>query len=134
MPLHEPPPTFSTLSPDDIATCIHAEPGEIGGSDFNLLFSALPSGVFDDLRRRALRLSGDSEGTWRDIELRWVWGGRSDWQVVYGIRMLGEELGKMKDRNEPHRKIRIVNIERGNHFVRPVLPREVQSGADKKGT
>ncbi|TFK79290.1 hypothetical protein K466DRAFT_668161 [Polyporus arcularius HHB13444] len=45
-PLEHPPPTASTLRPDDLAACVYAPPGEAGGSDFNLMFSALSSGLF----------------------------------------------------------------------------------------
>ncbi|RPD54565.1 hypothetical protein L226DRAFT_470866 [Lentinus tigrinus ALCF2SS1-7] len=117
-PLDSPAPTFSTLSRDDIAACMHAAPGEVGGSDSNLLYSALPTGLFAILRGRALRLGhGDSGSRWRDVELRWVWGGRSEWQVAYGMWMLRAELRESKERDEQLRDIRIVKIEKANHFV-----------------
>ncbi len=126
--LEHPPPTASTLRPDDLAACVYAPPGDAGGSDFNLMFSALSSGLFSILRTRALRLCGDGENQWRDVELRWVWGGRSFWQTVYGIWMLRAELEEAKERSELLRNIRIVTIEKGSHFVR-IRPQFAISGS-----
>ena len=77
-------------------------PGARGASDGRLLAGALRTGLFGELRERALYLNhplsaAHPEGNdWRDVEVRFVWGMQSSWEVQYTRLLLLEQLEEAK--------------------------------------
>ena len=126
-PLDDPPPTLSTLSEEERAGMTF----EAGGAlDTRIMLTGIQTGVFARVRERALLLPNASNGNeessvdavvdaWKDVEARFVWGGRSLPEVSHAMLTLRDEVEDAKGKGLPVRKVKLVTVKEGNHFVRP---------------
>lgn len=123
--LLHPPPTISTLTPEEIASLTCEDPGAPGGSDEILMHSGARVGLFKSMRERALYLpGGDLVGDpWHEVEVRFVACENSIPSVDLVVRGLQEEIEEAKVKGLPMRDVRIVRIQGANHFVRVVPSR-----------
>ena len=121
-PLAQPPPTISTIAPYVLPELVCMGPGARGASDGRLLAGALRTGLFRELRERALYLNDPVSAAhlvgddWRDIEVRFVWGMQSSWEVQYTRLLLLEQLEDAREQGRTVRNVRHVCVQ-GNHFV-----------------
>ncbi|KAI0776700.1 Alpha/Beta hydrolase protein [Trametes elegans] len=118
-PLRDPPPTLSTLTPEEVARALYLPPGGPGGSDEILLNTGLKLGLFATLREGALYLpEGETQGDlWLDTEVRYVSCERSVWEMPWGTLALKEELAKSRKAGRPLRNVRLVFVKGANHFI-----------------
>ncbi|TBU37177.1 Alpha/Beta hydrolase protein [Dichomitus squalens] len=113
--LPSPPPTLSTLTPDEVARALYPSPGAPGGSDALLLAGGMRSGTFATLRDEALAVPAD-EGL-RAVEVRHVWCDRSVWETTWtswNLRWMFEEA---RQKSERLREVTWVKLQGANHFV-----------------
>ncbi|KAH9850272.1 hypothetical protein C2E23DRAFT_318207 [Lenzites betulinus] len=124
-PLLHPPPTISTLTPEEIASLTCEGPGAPGGSDEILMHSGARVGLFKSMRERALYLpGGDLVGDpWQKVEVRFVACENSIPSVYLVVKGLQEEIEEANVKGLPMRDVRIVRVQGANHFVRVVSSR-----------
>ncbi|OSD03769.1 hypothetical protein PYCCODRAFT_1434156 [Trametes coccinea BRFM310] len=119
-PLRDPPPTLSTLTPEEISRTLSLGPGAPGGSDALLLHFGIKLGLFESLRKGALYLpakESESGDALRDVEVRYVSCERSVWEMPWGTMYLEKELDEARAEGLPLRNIRLVFVKDANHFV-----------------
>ena len=127
-PLKSPPPTLSTLTDEERASALYPGPGSPGQSDDLLLASGMQSGVFTELKIKALYLhpgkaeeadEADREvvNAWRDVEVRYIWCDRSVWEMTWTSWKMREEIQEAKASKKPMRNLQIVRLTGSNHFV-----------------
>lgn len=114
------PSTLANMSPEERAESTYEAPGLIGdgpgvGSDLALGKVLANYGLGKRLRESALYLAKDDY--WRDVELRIVWCDRSIWAMPWAARSVAAELEEAKKAGKATRKVSIVRIRGGNHFV-----------------
>lgn len=123
-PLSDPPPTITTMTPEERANVIPSE------CDSLLLQAGLRSGLFGQLRESALFLSPPKNGSeleererdeWRAVEVRHVWCDQSVWELPYAAWALRAELDEAKLAGRLMRNVTIVRLKGGNHFVSIVV-------------
>ena len=126
-PLDDPPPTLSTLSEEERAGMTF----EAGGAlDSRIMLAGIQTGVFAQVRERALLLPNASGGdedssedavvdAWKDVEARFVWGGKSLPEVSHAMLTLRDGVEDAKGKGLPVRRVKLVTVKEGNHFVRP---------------
>ncbi|KAH9849866.1 hypothetical protein C2E23DRAFT_341233 [Lenzites betulinus] len=128
--LQTPTPTVQNMTPEDLAATAHFPPGLVGGSDWAIFLGSSNLGVYPPLREGALYLSEDTEGKklegdeWRDVEVRFVWGDRSIWEVPYAAQLLRKEADDAEKNGTPFRKITIYRVHGANHFAHWDYPEE----------
>ncbi|KAJ2977075.1 hypothetical protein NUW54_g11466 [Trametes sanguinea] len=119
-PLLDPPPTLSTLTPEEISRTLSLGPGAPGGSDAHLLHFGIKLGLYEPLRKGALYQppqdleSGDAL---RNVEVRYVSCERSVWEMPWGTMYLEKELEDARVKRLPLRNVRLVFVKDANHFV-----------------
>ncbi|PIL34449.1 hypothetical protein GSI_03225 [Ganoderma sinense ZZ0214-1] len=122
-PLDDPPPTLSTLSGAERASMTFQADGDL---DSRIMITGIQSGLFMSIRHRALLLPNNEGGesredgvmdAWKDVEARFVWGGRSLPEVAHAMLTLRSEVENAKERGQPLRKVKLVTVKDGNHFV-----------------
>ncbi|KAI0739377.1 hypothetical protein C8Q80DRAFT_1357285 [Daedaleopsis nitida] len=97
-PQTTPPPTFTTLTAEELASTLYTAPGDAGGSDCILINVGNTSGVFGRLCKDALLLrspaetadgteAGETVDAWRGVEVRYVWCDHSIWENVTFARL-----------------------------------------------
>lgn len=130
-PLRHPPPTISTLRPEEIGCLTCGPPGEPGGSDEVLVHSGVLLGLFAALRTRALFFDKGEQDRdpWKNVEVRCVSSECSISAVVWSVIALRREIEEAKAKGVPTRNIRFVLIRGANHFVRVVSARTVMCGS-----
>ncbi|CDO68088.1 hypothetical protein BN946_scf184788.g19 [Trametes cinnabarina] len=118
-PLQDPPPTLSTLTPEDIARTLSLGPGAPGGSDALLLHFGIKLGLYEPLRKGALYLPTADQGgnALQNVEVRYVSCERSVWEMPWGTLHLERELEEARAKGLPLRNIRLVFVRDANHFV-----------------
>ena len=98
-----------------------------GDLDSRIMLTGIQLGLFMVIRHRALVLPKDGAGksledgvgdAWRDVEARFVWGGRSLPEVSHAMLALRSELETAKERGDSLREVKLVMVTDGNHFVR----------------
>ncbi|KAI0675558.1 hypothetical protein C8Q78DRAFT_1074570 [Trametes maxima] len=118
--------TLSGMTDSDFAATVHIPPGVPGGSDWTLLHGCVSLGVCETLRKGALSLSEggnkpDGAATigdeWRDVEVRYVWGDHSIWEVPYGAHALRQEAANTKRDGRGIRRTTTLCIRGANHFA-----------------
>ncbi|KAI0641980.1 hypothetical protein C8Q79DRAFT_929513 [Trametes meyenii] len=118
--------TLSTMTGSDFAATVHIPPGAPGGSDWALLHGCVSLGICETLRKGALSLSEDGrkpDGTavigdeWRRVEVRYVWGDHSIWEVPYGAHALRLEIANAKRDGRQIRSTTTLCIRGANHFA-----------------
>ena len=122
-PLDNPPPTLSTLSQEDRAKMTFKTDGDL---DSRIMLTGIQTGFFATVRERALLVPGDEDvvgDAWRDVEARFVWGARSLPEVCHAMLTLRAEVDGAKEKGLPLRKIKLVTVKDGNHFVSASLDR-----------
>ncbi|KAI8989169.1 hypothetical protein BD414DRAFT_486289 [Trametes punicea] len=134
-PLTTPPSTLAAMSNEDFQATVHVPPGVPGGSDWTLLHGCLTYGTFGNLRKGALFLSPRSpQGAhrhftvgdiWADVEVRYVWGDHSVWEVPYAASLLREEVDGAKADGEAIRPVTILRVNGANHFAQWDYPERV---------
>ena len=132
IPLKTPPPTLSTLTDEERASALYPDPGLPGKSDDLLLVGCIRSGLFTELRKKALCLTPETadkeaeekEGAervgtdaWRDVEVRYVWCDRSVWEMTWTSWKIREEMQAAKEGGTPTRNVHILRLPGSNHFV-----------------
>ncbi|KAI0831903.1 Alpha/Beta hydrolase protein [Trametes gibbosa] len=129
--LQTPPPTIQSMSTEDFEATVHVPPGVPGGADWTLLLGCITLGAYAPLREGALYLPADAEGKktlagdeWRDVEVRYVWGDRSVWEVPYAAQLLRKEAGDAEKRGRPFRRLTFSCIRGANHFAQWDYPEE----------
>ncbi|KAL7281216.1 hypothetical protein ACG7TL_004524 [Trametes sanguinea] len=143
--LDAPPPTIASISAEELAAMVHVPPGMPGGSDWCLLYGGARYDIFSGLRKGAIFLSPEPgtatgiEGTdgsgrvlgaaradaWEDVEVRYVWGERSVWEMPYAATMLRQELEDAKGSGRRIRPVSILRVEGANHFAQWDYPDRV---------
>ncbi|OSD03908.1 hypothetical protein PYCCODRAFT_157874 [Trametes coccinea BRFM310] len=140
-PLDAPPPTIASISPEELPTMLHVPPGMPGGSDWALLYGGVKYDIFTGLRKGTIFLAPEPEiaagvgGTdasargsaargdaWADVEVRYVWGECSVWEMPYAAMMLRQELEDARRtgsglRQPRIRPVSILRVEGANHFA-----------------
>lgn len=122
--LQTPPSTIAAMTKEDFEATVHVPPGVPGGSDWTLLHGCAALGVYGILRKGALFLpeeggEKDTSGEeWRDVEVRYVWGDRSVWEVPYAVQLLRQEVADGARDGKPMRKFTSLCVKGTNHFVR----------------
>jgi hypothetical protein len=114
VPLAHPPPTFTTMTPEEITSCIVPEQGKPDGSDM-LIFFAVVRSCGDVLRRAAL--FPEEKSGWAGIEWRNVWCDHSIWDILFGVAELRKELERAREEGKEARKVIAVRWRGANHFV-----------------
>ncbi|KAI0630814.1 Alpha/Beta hydrolase protein [Trametes polyzona] len=132
--LQDPPSTIARMSKEDFEATVHVPPGVPGGSDWTLLHGCAALGVYATLREGALYLREPSAtGTehtaavgdeWRDVEVRYVWGDRSVWEVPYAVQLLRREMDEAKRAGKPMRNFTLRRIAGANHFAQWDYPEQ----------
>ncbi|EIW58385.1 uncharacterized protein TRAVEDRAFT_64846 [Trametes versicolor FP-101664 SS1] len=122
--LQTPPSTIAAQTKEDFEATVHVPPGVPGGSDWTLLHGCAAYGVYGTLREGALFLSQpDDSGEktigdeWRDVELRYVWGDQSVWEVPYAAQLLRQEVADGAREGKPIRKFTSLCVKGTNHFA-----------------
>ncbi|KAI1782847.1 hypothetical protein LXA43DRAFT_1049174 [Ganoderma leucocontextum] len=125
-PLNRPPPTLSTLSAEERSNMAFKPDGDL---DSRIMLTGIQSGLFAAIRERALLVpndggAGDSEDAvvplvdaWKDVEARFVWGGKSLPEVSHAMLTLRSEVENGKKEGVSLRKVKFVTVKEGNHFV-----------------
>ncbi|KAI0350957.1 hypothetical protein OH77DRAFT_1412060 [Trametes cingulata] len=118
-PLREPPPTLSTLTPEEVGRMLYLPPGAPGGSDAILVEMGIKLGLFESMREGALymRRGEDTGDGWKDVEVRYVSCERSVWEMPWGTLLLKKELEEAKAKGLPVRSVKMVFVKGANHFV-----------------
>ncbi|KAI0755694.1 Alpha/Beta hydrolase protein [Fomes fomentarius] len=121
-PLDSPPPTITTMSPEELAMIHMSE------CDSMLHHNALKCGVFGRLRKDALLLhggQGSKEGNnlllaagdeWSTVEIRHVLCERSLWETHYGLFSLRAEIEENAKAGKAIRKVTYRRVPDANHF------------------
>ncbi|KAI9066152.1 hypothetical protein FKP32DRAFT_1589894 [Trametes sanguinea] len=123
VPLGEPSPTLLRLTPEERAEALCDGPGSPGGSDDLLLNSGLRVGLFDRMRRAAFYLPKhcqgfkESEDTWKDTNVRYIWCDHSVWDMPWGTWALRAELDEHQQKGSLMRRIEVMRLRRANHFI-----------------
>ena len=124
-PQNDPPPTISTMTPEELASALYPSPGDpaTGGSDSVLILAGISSGVWSVIRERALRRPL-SEGnvtaisrSWGDVELCYLWCDATIWETVWGAHCMKREVREAREAERKLRKVTFVQIKDANHFV-----------------
>ena len=122
-PLDDPPPTLSTLSAEERANMTCKTDGDL---DSRIMLTGIQCGLFAVIRERALLVpeGGDDDSgedgvvdAWKDVEARFVWGGRSLPEVSHAMLTLRSEVENANEKGQQLRKVRLVTVKDGNHFV-----------------
>lgn len=123
-PLQNPPPTLSTLTPEDIGRTLCLPPGGPGGSDSMLLDLGLKLGLFSFLREGGLYMPKEVQlgDGWESVEVRYISCERSVWEMPWGTSLLKKEIELAQVQSLPMRTIRFVFVKGANHFVSQDLP------------
>ncbi|OJT03294.1 hypothetical protein TRAPUB_6072 [Trametes pubescens] len=119
--LKTPPSTIAAMSKEDFEATVHVQPGVPGGSDWTLMHGCHALGVYGTLRKGALFLPQDGEKKtsgeeWRDVEVRYVWGDRSVWDVPYAALLLRQEVADGVRDGKSMRKFTSLCVKGTNHF------------------
>lgn len=136
-PLADPPPTLTTFTDEERENSVCRPPSDRGGSDAILIVAGNTSGAFAALREAALYLPQEAGGVegededenlgvtdaWPVVEVRYVWGDRSIWEVVHGVASLRDEMATVREQNhgldgKDVRDVTYVRLRGSNHFVR----------------
>ncbi len=120
--LKEPSSTLDRVSEDELAECLHGEPGDLlSGSDTLTVKLCMVHGVFTSLKDGTFYLppAQDEDGTdgWRDVEVRLMWCDQSIWTMVWGPPGVSKELKEAREAGRSTRNISFVRLRGANHFV-----------------
>ncbi|OJT10817.1 hypothetical protein TRAPUB_12686 [Trametes pubescens] len=122
-PTQDPPPTITTLTPEEVVRAQYLPPGAPGGSDALLFQSGRRLGLFKKLKERALYLSklgapSETAGNmWPEVEVCYAWCLRSTWDTTWGAWALKKELEDAQREGLATRRVRMVRIWGANHFI-----------------
>lgn len=124
----DPPPTFTTMSVEELETNLDQSVMAAGRAEAQLL-SATQVGYAQMQRRQALFGDGFGYGgfgmvgekkekvLWEDIPVTVVWGDKSLGDVLYGAYSLAAEIEEAF-KNEQHvRDVKFVRLAEANHYV-----------------
>ncbi|KAI0358230.1 hypothetical protein OH77DRAFT_1518926 [Trametes cingulata] len=120
-PLRDPPSTIAAMTKEEFETTVHVPPGLPHGSDWSVLYGCFQLGVYDNLRKGALYLT-NAENEWSHVEVRYVWGDHSVWEVPYAAQLLREEVAEAKKCGKPIRNVTTLRVKGANHFGQWDLP------------
>ncbi|KAI1789100.1 hypothetical protein LXA43DRAFT_1155822 [Ganoderma leucocontextum] len=123
--LAAPPPTLSTLTPEEAASALFPSPGDPGGSDSLLVTGGITSGVFATLREAALAVPRDAR--WRAVEVRHVWCDRSVWEATWTAWNLRWLFAEAKRSGAPLREITSVHWDEPERALVAFLTDAVQT-------
>ncbi|KAL1945086.1 hypothetical protein VTO73DRAFT_2706 [Trametes versicolor] len=121
--LETPPSTLATQTKEDFEATVHVAPGvPRSGADWRLMYGCTAFGVYEPLRKGTLFLpqEGEKETSgeeWRDVEVRYVWGDRSVWDVPYAALLLRQEVADGVREGRPMRKFTSLCVKGTNHFA-----------------
>lgn len=127
--LPKPLPTILSMDPSEVHACLELSPTLPGGSDDRLLMLGIKLGVFAQVRDEVAYLTekkivtdddGEEEEVdkeWNNLALRYVWCDQSAWEMPWGKFCLEAELEEGKKAGKMLRKIEMVRLKGGNHFV-----------------
>ncbi|KAI0367626.1 hypothetical protein BV20DRAFT_981289 [Pilatotrama ljubarskyi] len=128
-PLRTPPSSIAAMSKDEYENTVHVPPAGLpGGSDWAVLYGCAQLGVYETLRKGALYLSLNVDGKtnaaseWPHVEVRYVWGDHSVWEVPYVAQLLRQEVAEAKKHGRPIRKVTTLRVRGANHFGQWDLP------------
>ncbi len=130
--LESPSPTITRMTADEIAESAYPAPGEQGGSEHGIAMASIAHGTYAWLRKGAFLLRDLPSGTddWRDVEIRYLWGDASTWEMPLAYRTLFEELEETRKAGRAVRKVEWVRFRGANHFVSDVGPSSFGPSAD----
>ncbi|TFK81803.1 hypothetical protein K466DRAFT_557458 [Polyporus arcularius HHB13444] len=122
--LESPSPTITRMTADEIAESAYPAPGEQGGSEHGIAMASITHGTYASLRKGAFLLRDLPSGTddWRDVEIRYLWGDASTWEMPLAYRTLFEELEETRKAGRAVRKVEWVRFRGANHFAHWDLP------------
>ncbi|KAI0772232.1 hypothetical protein BC629DRAFT_1583255 [Irpex lacteus] len=118
--LQSPPPTISTMTPDDLASVLYAAPANSGGSDNLFMVGAARHGFWATLRKAALLispLSSEAPKEWGNIELHYIWCDQSAWESPWATVSLRAELEEAKKVGKRVREVTMTRIRKANTFA-----------------
>ncbi|KAI0365122.1 hypothetical protein BV20DRAFT_776935 [Pilatotrama ljubarskyi] len=129
-PAADPPSTASRMTAAELAESTYAPPVQPGGSELLLIQACNVQGIWAPLKDRALYLSEPVPGAdnWRDVEVRYVWGDRSTWEMLWCEYLFSKELEEARAAGEPLRNIDIVHLKGANHFAHWDMPEQALKG------
>ncbi|EIM81546.1 alpha/beta-hydrolase [Stereum hirsutum FP-91666 SS1] len=131
--LAKPPPTFLTLSPQDVEVTVCAEPALPEGSDGVLFEAGQRLGLFEEMRKNVFSAVAEVElgscsraldsvrekakGWWMDVEIRVIWCDHSPFSMPWGIQELYKYLEDAKAAGIAREgEVNIVRMRGANHF------------------
>ncbi|TBU24586.1 hypothetical protein BD311DRAFT_701753 [Dichomitus squalens] len=120
--LTSPPPTFTVMTEEERQSTKHDAPGDSkSGSDYLLMIAARQSGLFDTLRKNALRLPPPNASlvgdAWKDVEVRNLLCDRSLWFILWADANLRREVADERKAGIPLRPVTFTRVRGANHFV-----------------
>lgn len=120
-PATQPPPTITTMRPDEVTTSFSIEPTGPEGSD-SLLINLAVGDLFANLRENAFYLentpvSVPSAVDLAAVPLHYIWGDSSVYEVPWGALCLFDELEEARKQGRRIRNIFVTRLAGANHFV-----------------
>lgn len=124
--LEDPRPSVLNFTPEETAYVQDGSPMQPGGSEITIVDLGNKYRVFEMLKNDMLYTNdqsgegrqGDLEiSDWNDLEVLVLWGERSVWQMPKAAWELEKELNEGRLGGKLMRKIEVVKVPGGNHFV-----------------
>jgi hypothetical protein len=121
--LEHPAPTIPSMDHSDVRRCMEISPVLPGGSDERFIRLGVQLGVFAQLKDAVIYLDKGREqdsqvvNRWDDVEIKYVWCDRSVWEMTWGALCLQADLDDSKKAGRVIRKVDMVRLRGGNHFV-----------------
>ena len=123
--LEHPLPTMLSMNPSELQQCMEVSPALPGGSDEQLFRLGVQSGAFIKLREIVVYLDkgvedprdGHALRRWDDVEIKQIWCDQSVWESTWAFHCLQSDLDDRKKAGKMSRKVDMVRLRGGNHFV-----------------
>ncbi|KAH9857419.1 hypothetical protein C2E23DRAFT_686199, partial [Lenzites betulinus] len=125
--LADPTPTYTRITPAELAASTHAPPQLDDGSDRLMVLACITSGAYKVIREQALYPMEKAEGAsdWWDVPVRHLWCDKSIWEMTWCAKMLTDEMAEAQSTGKPMREIALVRVEGANHFPHWDMPEKL---------
>ena len=123
---HDDPDGLSSLknmTSEEQAESTHETPGHIpDGSDTLTAKLCATYGLYRELKDMAFYPSSrtaadEASDPWRDVEVRVIWCDQSLWAIPWVAKGMATELEEAERTGTPTRRVSLVRVRGGNHFV-----------------
>ncbi|KAI0355228.1 hypothetical protein OH77DRAFT_1437142 [Trametes cingulata] len=125
-PSANPPSTSSRMTAAELAESTYAAPAQADGSDMQLIRAFNTQALWAPLKDQALYLREPAPGAddWRNVEVRYVWGDRTTWEMLWCEYLFTKELEEARAAGKPFRNVEIVHLKGANHFAHWDMPEQ----------